>query len=68
MTEQEVFNKIISQHKWYAGYCSKQHANNIKVRFLSGSLTAQSVKKLFDYFGYEQSCGWSLKKNENKFA
>jgi len=58
MTTQEVFTKITNEHKWYAGYCSKQYACILKKRFKNGELTQQKIKEMFGHFGYTMNEVW----------
>lgn len=55
MTTTEVFNQIISEHKWYAPYMSAQAAFLFKKRFVKGELKQSTIKRAFAKFGYEQN-------------
>jgi hypothetical protein len=58
MTAGEIFNKIVSEPKWYAGYTSAQHANLIKKRFNDQTLEFKTLTKLFNHFGYYLTSSW----------
>jgi hypothetical protein len=62
MTDQEVFNKITSTPKWYAGYISPQYATNIKRKFKDGTLPFVTMEKLFNHFGYYMNYSWRRKQ------
>ena len=52
MTKTEVFEKIISQHKWYVGVYSQGYASQLIQRFKSGLLKQKTVDLFFSNFGY----------------
>lgn len=53
MTEQEVFNEITSNLKWYVGYCTAAYASELKSKFYAGILGEKAKNKLFNHFGYK---------------
>lgn len=52
MTKTEVFNQIISQHKWYIGIYSQGYASQLIQRFKSGLLKQNTIDSFFKNFGY----------------
>lgn len=63
MKEEELFQIITSDHKWYVGFCSKGYATQIQQRYEKGTLSQKSIDKMFDHFGYEkkQEVVWGKK-------
>jgi len=59
MTEEEVFIEITQRPKWYAGYISAQSATNLKRRFKTGNVRAETLVKMFNHFGYKLNKEWS---------
>lgn len=55
MTTTEVFNQIISEHKWYAPYMSAQAAFLFKRRFIKGELKHSTIERMFEKFGFEKN-------------
>lgn len=55
MTTNEVFNQIISEHKWYAPYMSAQAAFLFKKRFVKGELKHSTIERMFEIFGFEKN-------------
>jgi len=53
MTEKQVFNKIISEKKWFENYCTASYASEIKNKFRAGLLGEKAIERLFDHFGYK---------------
>lgn len=65
MTTTEVFNQIISEHKWYAPYMSAQAALLFKKRFLRGELKHSTIERMFEKFGFEQNeVTWKIKQKK----
>ena len=64
MTAIELFKKITSEPKWYAGYCSAQNATNIKRRFEAKQLTFDKLQHLFNHFGFFLEAEWVEKKTD----
>lgn len=61
MTAIELFTKITSEPKWYAGFCSPQNATNIKRRFEAKTLEFGTLEKMFNYYGYYLEASWIKK-------
>jgi len=61
MTATELFEQITSEPKWYAGYTTPQHANLLKKRFYSGTMREETIKKMFNHFGYYYIGSWEMK-------
>ncbi|MNG66062.1 hypothetical protein D3C71_344080 [compost metagenome] len=60
MTTNELFNHIISTHKWYAGKISAQSASRIKKNHFKGNY--KNYEWFFGLFGYEkQPDSWTLR-------
>lgn len=55
MTEQEVFNKITSEHKWYVGYYSQGYASQLVARYKSNQLKQKTIDSFLETFGYVKS-------------
>lgn len=64
MTSKEVFQKITSEHKWYANYCTKQYACILKKRFNEDKLSFDKLSEMFKFFGFELNSEWIEKKVE----
>lgn len=58
MTAIELFHKITSEPKWYAGYTTPQHANLLKKRFYAKTMEFATLEKLFNHFGYYLNASW----------
>lgn len=56
MTAIEVFNEIVSEPKWYAGFTTPQNASNIKARFEAKTLDFSTLEKMFNHYGYFSNC------------
>lgn len=59
LTEQEIFNDIITKSKWYAGlrtnrgtYHSAQSANRLVKSFRNGTLSPDKIKQIFNKHGW----------------
>lgn len=63
MTDDEVFNEITSQHKWYAGFVSAQYAANFKRKFKQGNISLKTLSRFFNHFGYEMKTEWHKSEN-----
>jgi hypothetical protein len=53
MTEQQVFEKITSERKWYAPFMTAQTAGAYVRRFKAGTLKPATLKHFFGLFGYK---------------
>ena len=62
MREEDIFNLITSEPKWYPGNTSDQNASMIKRRYKEKTLSFRALTDLFNYFGYEQNIEWSKKE------
>lgn len=58
MTAIELFTKITSEPKWYAGFTTPQHANLLKKRFHAKTLEFGTLEKMFNHFGYYLNASW----------
>lgn len=61
MSAVELFKKITSEPKWYAGYCEPSNASNIKKRFENKELSFDKLQHLFNHFGYYLESDWVKK-------
>lgn len=52
MEESKIFTKIVSEHKWYVGFCSADYASKLKKRYYKGSLKQSTVENMLNHFGY----------------
>jgi nitric oxide synthase oxygenase domain/subunit len=53
MNEEQVFEKITSEYKWYAPFMSAQTAGTYVRRFKAGTLKPSTLKRFFGLFGYQ---------------
>lgn len=52
MNQQEAFNKITSEHKWYVGKFSQGYASQFIQRFNAGLLKQKTIDNFLEMFGY----------------
>jgi len=70
MTEKQVFNKIISEKKWFENYCTASYASDIKSKFSVGLLGEKAIERLFKHFGYKikTETQWEKKKINDTYC
>lgn len=52
MNQTEVFNKIVSEHKWYVGKFSQPYASQLVARFHANQLKQKTIDDFLQLFGY----------------
>lgn len=55
MNQTELFNKIVSEHKWYVGKFSQPYASQLVARFKAGQLKQKTIDEFLQLFGYEKT-------------
>lgn len=66
MKQQEAFNKITREHKWYVGVYSQGYASQIIQRFNAGQLKQSTIEAFLNKFGYVKIQEATYKKADGK--
>lgn len=66
MTKEDCVNEIVSEHKWYVGFCTQGYASQFVQRFKAGQLKDKTVNAFLEKFGYKLVKQEEWEKSNNK--